>query len=114
MWSLGIVLYRFFAYKLPFEAANNYETQKLIMESKEPPLPSTVSPFIIEIIAKLLDKNPANRPDASDLIIKEEFRPYINKIIEKVCQSDKTSAHLIKTKMPTIFPTFAPIIIDVK
>jgi serine/threonine protein kinase len=26
MWSLGIILYRFFANKLPFEAANNYET----------------------------------------------------------------------------------------
>jgi hypothetical protein len=38
---------------------------KLISESEPAPLPSTVSPFIKEIIAKLLDKNPENRPDAS-------------------------------------------------
>jgi serine/threonine protein kinase len=51
------------------------------MESEVPPLPSTVSPFIKEIITKLLDKKPVNRPDASDLLIKDEFRRYIIKII---------------------------------
>jgi hypothetical protein len=55
------------------------------MDSELAPVPSTVSPFIKEIIAKLLDKKPANRPDASDLLIKDEFRPYIIEIIAKVC-----------------------------
>jgi hypothetical protein len=36
----------------------------LIRESEPAPLPSTVSPFIKEIIAKLLDKNPETRLDA--------------------------------------------------
>ena len=64
MWALGVILYQFFANQLPFEAANYYDTMILIKESKPAPLPSTVSPFIKEIIAKLLDKNPENRPDA--------------------------------------------------
>jgi hypothetical protein len=37
---------------------------KLIRESEPTPLPSKVSPFIKEIISKLLDKNPEARPDA--------------------------------------------------
>ena len=65
MWALGVILYQFFANQLPFEAANYYDTMKLIRESEPGPLPSTVSPFIKEMIGKLLDKNPENRPDAS-------------------------------------------------
>jgi serine/threonine protein kinase len=54
---------------------------KLIRESKPAPLPSTVPPFIKEIIAKLLDKNPETRPDAKELLIRDEIKPYIEKII---------------------------------
>jgi serine/threonine protein kinase len=64
MWSLGVILHQFFTNKLPFEADNYYDTLKLIRETELPPLPSSISPFIKEIITKLLDKNPENRLDA--------------------------------------------------
>ncbi len=51
MWALGVILYQFFANKLPFEGSSFYETMKLISESEPAPLRSTVSPFIKEIIA---------------------------------------------------------------
>jgi serine/threonine protein kinase len=53
----------------------------LITKSESAPLPPTVSLFIKEMIAKLLDKNPETRPSAKELLIREEFRPYIVKII---------------------------------
>jgi hypothetical protein len=37
---------------------------KLIRETEPASLPSTISPFIKEIIAKLLNKDPEMRPDA--------------------------------------------------
>ena len=64
MWALGVILYQLFGNKLPFEADNCFDTQKLIRENDPEPLPSTVSPLIKEIIAQLLDKNPETRPDA--------------------------------------------------
>ena len=64
MWALGVILYQLFGNKLPFEADNCFDTQKLIRESDPAPLPSTVSPFIKEIIRQLLDKNPDTRSDA--------------------------------------------------
>jgi serine/threonine protein kinase len=64
MWALGVILYQFFSNQHPFEAASFYATMKLIREGEPVPLPSTVSPFIKEIITKLLDKNPETRPDA--------------------------------------------------
>jgi serine/threonine protein kinase len=81
MWALGIMLYQFFSSQLPFEADSHYGMMKLISESEPAPLPSTVSPFIKEVIAKLLDKNPETRLDAQELLLKDEIRPYIQKII---------------------------------
>ena len=54
---------------------------KLITEREPAPLPSTVSPFIKEIIAKLLEKNPKTRPNAKELLKIREIRPYIDEII---------------------------------
>jgi serine/threonine protein kinase len=62
MWALGVILYELSAGRLPFEGSSKYLTLKLISESEPAPLPSTVSPFIKQIIAKLLDKNPEARP----------------------------------------------------
>ena len=64
MWALGVILYQMFSDKLPFEADNYFDTMKLIRENDPKPLPTPVSPFIKEIIAQLLDKNPETRPDA--------------------------------------------------
>jgi eukaryotic-like serine/threonine-protein kinase len=64
MWALGVILYQFFSNKLPFVADTQRIMGNLIVESEPAPLPSTVSPFIKKLIAKLLDKNPENRPDA--------------------------------------------------
>jgi serine/threonine protein kinase len=69
MWALGVILYQLFSGKLPFEAASYFETMKLIIESEPAFLPSTVSPFIKEIITKLLNKNPESRPDAKELLL---------------------------------------------
>ena len=64
MWALGVILYQFFSNQLPFESDSYFSTMKLITESEPAPLPSTVPPFIKDIIAKLLDKNPSKRPDS--------------------------------------------------
>jgi serine/threonine protein kinase len=69
MWALGVILYQLFSNKLPFEAESYFETMKLISESEPAPLPSTVSPFIKEIITKLLKKNPESRPDAKEFLL---------------------------------------------
>ena len=81
MWALGVILYQFFSNKLPFVADTPRKTENLIVESEPAPLPSTISPFIKELIARLLDKKPENRPDAEELLSKVEIRPYILKII---------------------------------
>ena len=64
MWALGVIIYELFSNQLPFKGPTFNDTMNLIREKEPAPLPSTVSPFIKEIIAKLLDKNPETRLDA--------------------------------------------------
>ena len=68
MWALGVIIYELFSNQLPFKGPTFNDTMNLIREKEPAPLPSTVSPFIKEIIAKLLDKNPENRPEAKELL----------------------------------------------
>jgi serine/threonine protein kinase len=53
MWALGVMLYQFFSNKLPFysESDIEHELVKQITESDPALLPSTISPFINEIIS---------------------------------------------------------------
>ena len=44
--------------------------QKAIIEEEPALLPESISPFIKDILRLLLDKNPENRPNASELLKK--------------------------------------------
>ncbi len=65
----------------PFERENFFTMMLAIKDNEPAPLPSTVSPFIRELIKILLDKNPDSRPDAETLVYRSEIRPYIQKVI---------------------------------
>ncbi len=65
MWALGIILYQLVAsYNHPFPCENVFAMAISIKDNEPVPLPTSVSPFIKEIIYSLLDKNPETRPDA--------------------------------------------------
>ena len=90
IWALGIILYQLIAsFSHPFERENFFAMMAAIKDNEPRPLPSTVSPFIKQIIKEILDKNPLTRPDAQALINKVEIRPYIKKIILYVSDSDQ-------------------------
>jgi serine/threonine protein kinase len=74
MWALGIILYQLVeSMKHPFECFNAYAMIDAIKNNDPAPLPSTISQFIKDTIKDLLEKNPENRPDAKQLIIKDEI-----------------------------------------
>ena len=67
MWALGIILYQLVAsYQHPFTGDNVFALA-IAIKDNEPDLthlPSTLSPFIKNIILELLKKNPKDRPTA--------------------------------------------------
>lgn len=102
MWALGVILYQLITNKLPFESSDYDETLRLIRESEPPSLPSETSPILQKLIVRLLDKDPLNRPDAQELLEKTaEIRPFVEKIISDISNSDKL-AGLIIERFPVI------------
>ena len=67
IWALGIILYQMLSYNQhPFKADNVF-AMAMAIKDNEPELsilPSTVTPFIMNTIKELLNKNPDERPSA--------------------------------------------------
>ena len=65
MWALGVIFYKLnMSLQHPFKTDNHYQLAESIKTDEPAPLSSTISPFIREIIGKLLEKDPNSRPSA--------------------------------------------------
>ena len=76
MWALGIILYKLLSEsKHPFyrDDLQCLSISAICNEEEPNPLPSSVSPFMKEMVARLLDKNPETRPDALTLLQIQEI-----------------------------------------
>jgi serine/threonine protein kinase len=62
MWALGIILYELATRQHPISKETD------ITDGNPIKIPSTVPPLIRALIAKLLEKNPAKRPSAAEVL----------------------------------------------
>jgi serine/threonine protein kinase len=68
MWAIGIILYKLLSKgNHPFPSNSKWGYEKEIIKEYAT-LPDKVSPFMKEMVAKLLQKNPEIRPDAFSLL----------------------------------------------
>lgn len=72
MWALGVILFELQTKKRPF---NNISD---ITDANQLEIPFDIPPLIRTIIAILLDKEPANRPSAKELLNQPELVEPIN------------------------------------
>ena len=72
IWALGIIFYELLTSKHPFRKEEIIQTIMAIKELEPEPLPDSISAQTKEIVSKLLNKNPEERPDAKSILkIKE-------------------------------------------
>jgi len=68
LYALGIIMYESVVGKRPFTAASAVDIAIAQVNDEVPPLPSSVSPGMTQVIMDLLEKNPRKRPkSAKDL-----------------------------------------------
>jgi serine/threonine protein kinase len=81
LYALGVVMYEMLAGKLPFEAVDalGYLMQHLHAEPK--PLPATVPETLRSLVARLLEKDPANRPQSALDVLQELERIPSNSLV---------------------------------
>lgn len=79
IFSIGILLYCMIIGKLPFAGANPSEIfQKTVKDAAE--IPDGVSPDAADLINKLIDKDPINRPSISSIL----EHPWLNPIVRGI------------------------------
>jgi NIMA (never in mitosis gene a)-related kinase len=69
IWSLGCTLYHLVRFRPPFEDQNILNLGKMILNSSPNPIPETYSEKLSQFIMILLEKDPANRPNASEALV---------------------------------------------
>lgn len=72
IWSLGILLYEMCALRPPFDASSPFKLQNKIVSEGYDDIPKRFSDDTRNLIAKMLDKNPKNRPRIHK-ILREKF-----------------------------------------
>ncbi|CAJ1423708.1 unnamed protein product [Effrenium voratum] len=68
VWSLGTVLYELLALRHPFQCSNMAATVMKIISKEPEPLPSSVSPEVVQIVQLCLQKDASKRPSAKELL----------------------------------------------
>ncbi|MCL2090984.1 MAG: protein kinase [Micrococcales bacterium] len=66
LYALGIIAYEALVGQRPFTGASPVDIAIAQVNDPVPPLPSTVEPRLASLVLRLLDKNPAGRPQSGD------------------------------------------------
>ncbi|OHT12915.1 CAMK family protein kinase [Tritrichomonas foetus] len=67
IWSLGVVLFALNANHLPFDSSNAKKVRHMIMHM-EPEYPSTFSPALVDLLKKMLLKDPEKRITIDEIV----------------------------------------------
>ena len=68
IWSLGCVIYEMATLEPPFKAEDMEGLFSVVTSGVYPPIPSTYSKELSNVIKLMLQKNPANRPSTDKLL----------------------------------------------
>ncbi|XP_066920294.1 probable serine/threonine-protein kinase nek3 [Clytia hemisphaerica] len=77
MWSLGILIYEMATLTHPFVASDFQSLIVKIVSGKYPPVPGCFGPLIEDLVLILLQVNPNDRPNASQLLKVPTLQPHI-------------------------------------
>ena len=93
IWSLGTVLYELLSLKHPFQSSNMAATVLKIISSEPAALPTRCGEEVVQIVSLCLQKDPAKRPSAKELL----GNPALKSFGEETKRLDATDSDLGST-----------------
>ncbi|KAG9391850.1 Protein kinase domain [Carpediemonas membranifera] len=106
MWALGCVLYELCTGRHPFTANNQAALILKIIRGTYHPIPTSYSRTIADTIARCLNKDPAARPSADELLAKPVLRSHARKLgidlpsVEELNKNRRVSSAKASVKVP--------------
>lgn len=94
VWALGVVLYELLALKHPFNAKDMKGLLQRILAVQYDPLPSTYSPELRDIVARMLVRDPAHRIELQDILRLPVVRARIQQWIK---DDDTVPRHYVRS-----------------
>jgi NIMA (never in mitosis gene a)-related kinase len=95
IWSLGVLLYEMAALVPPFNAESLHKLAQKILSGKYAPLPPNFSKDTTNLIASLLQKDPAMRPSIHQILNSPQVKIRIKKFLSGDSFKDEFSHTLL-------------------
>jgi len=125
IWMLGCLLHELCSLEKPFPGENIHAIITKIMHENYTAVPDHYSPFLMELISKLLDKNPEKRPSIQEVLELPEIlleieklrlkysetyvnEPFVNSLRGQPTQESHVSPVNISSKRCVSEPDFLP------
>jgi NIMA (never in mitosis gene a)-related kinase len=102
VWALGIILFELCSLKQPFQADNLLGLVFKIVQDNPEPIPDCYSPELRELVAKLLCKNPANRPSTAEILKMPYVTDRMRSFVENAEMDAMLQSGVYKKQRPTI------------
>jgi NIMA (never in mitosis gene a)-related kinase len=83
IWAMGCVLYEMCALKVPFDAPNISALVQKITRGPTPAIPSAYSEFTRQLCAEMLNRDPAARPSADDILQRPRIQAIVRQMLEE-------------------------------
>ncbi|XP_012149617.1 serine/threonine-protein kinase Nek5 [Megachile rotundata] len=106
IWSMGIILYEMVTKRHPFPATTLEEITKMICTADPQPLHRGASESIVNIISKMLRKQPRYRPKTDQLVLCPYLIPYIVRIYLNLGRIPNTAKQNSSNFGPEMFLKF--------
>lgn len=80
IWSMGVVLYEMITKRLPFPSTTLTDTIRMVCEEKPRPFQGPTAESIVNLVSKMLRKEPMSRPNTDQLVLCPFLVPFITRI----------------------------------
>ena len=98
VWSLGCVLYEMCSLQHPFEGASLKLLIVKILRGNYTPVSSRYSRAVRDVIAQMLQRDPARRPSVNEILSKQPFKDRAKRWLDEDVHADEFSHTVIHRK----------------
>mmetsp|Transcript_43743 Transcript_43743/g.70910 ORF Transcript_43743/g.70910 Transcript_43743/m.70910 type:complete len:666 (+) Transcript_43743:124-2121(+) len=99
IWAMGCILYELCALKVPFDAPNIPGLVQKIVKAPIPPVPSTYSSFVRDLVNEMLNRNPDKRPSPDDILQMPKMQSIVKQLLGEA-QDQQSAADVSALQAP--------------